>query len=286
MNKHIDVDRQAEKLRASGAAYALATVVRAEPPTSAKPGAKAVVTAEGEIIGWVGGGCVQPAVLDTAKKALKDGQPRLIRLSPVKGAEVEAGVIDFGMTCHSGGAVEVFIEPVLVKPALLIIGASPVAQTLAALASDSGFDVHVASPDADGGMFPSADRIIADFDLSPFELNTKPYVVVATQGKRDEAGLEAALSLDAPYTAFIASERKAGKLRDHLKQRGHAPARVDALVSPAGVDIGAVTPEEIAVSVLAGLIKHRRRANAEINEQKESGDCCATDSSAGLKRTS
>ncbi len=285
MNKHIDVEKQAEELRAGGTAYVMATVVRAESPTSAKPGAKAIVTGEGDIIGWIGGGCAQPAVLDTAKKALKDGQSRLIRVSPVKGGDVEPGIIDFGMTCHSGGTLDIFIDPVIAKPALLIIGASPAAQTLAVLATHSGYDVHVAFPGADSDMFPLAAQIIDDLDLQRLQLNTVPYVVVSTQGKRDEAGLEAALTVNAPYTAFIASARKADKLREYLRQREHDAAQVDAIISPAGVEIGANTPEEIAVSVLAGLIQHRRSVVAapaikpSVAEQP-AASCCGSEAEA------
>ena len=249
---------KAQELKASGTPFVLATVVRCESPTSAKPGAKALVTADGELIGWIGGGCAQPAVLDTAKKALKDGQARLIRVSPTKDVQVEAGIIDFGMTCHSGGTLDIFIDPVIARPALLIIGASPAAQTLGVLAHHAGFAVHAAFPGADAEMFPQAVQIIDGLELETLRCGVPPMVVVATQGKRDEPGLEAALTTASPYIAFIASERKVDKLRTYLKERGQDPARVDAIISPAGIEIGAVTPEEIAVSVLAGLIQARR----------------------------
>jgi xanthine dehydrogenase accessory factor len=249
---------KAQELKASGTPFVLATVVRCESPTSAKPGAKALVTADGELVGWIGGGCAQPAVLDTAKKALKDGQARLIRVSPTKDGQVEAGIIDFGMTCHSGGTLDIFIDPVIARPALLIVGASPAAQTLGVLAHHAGFAVHAAFPGANAEMFPQAVQIIDGLELETLRCGVPPMVVVATQGKRDEPGLEAALTTASPYIAFIASERKADKLRTYLKERGQDPARVDAIVSPAGIEIGAVTPEEIAVSVLAGLIQARR----------------------------
>jgi xanthine dehydrogenase accessory factor len=275
---------KAQELKAEGTAFVLATVVRAESPTSAKPGAKAIVTAQGELIGWIGGGCAQPAVLDTAKKALKDGQSRLIRVSPNKGGNVEEGIIDFGMTCHSGGTLDIFIDPVIARPALLIIGASPVAQTLSALAHRAGFAVHVAFPDADAEMFPDAVQIIDGLALTPLAQRVPPFLVVATQGKRDEAGLEAALQLGSPYVAFVASARKADKLKSNLKAGGLDPARVDAICAPAGVEIGAVTPEEIAVSVLAGLIQAYRGgmpvASAEASGSvaaKATGGCCASD---------
>jgi xanthine dehydrogenase accessory factor len=124
--------------------------------------------------------------------------------------------------------------------------------------------VHAAFPGADAGMFPQAVQVIDGLELQTLRCGVPPFVVVATQGKRDEAGLEAALKTAAPHVAFIASERKADKLRAYLKERGQDPARVDAIVSPAGIEIGAVTPEEIAVSVLAGLIQARRDASAAV----------------------
>jgi len=271
---------KAQELKRQGTAFALATVVRCESPTSAKPGAKAIIDAKGGIEGWIGGGCAQPAVIATAKKALKDGQPRLIRVSPTKDAVVEEGIIDFGMTCHSGGTLDIFIEPVMARPALLIIGGAPSAQTLAVLASRTGFAVTAACPGADADMFPEA-QVIDGLDLS--SLPTPPFVIVATQGKRDEEGLEAALASGAPYIAFIASDRKAEKLRDYLKERGHDPARVDAIISPAGIEIGAVTPEEIALSVLAAVVKMRRETDIEafassttsVAPQKEHS-CCGS----------
>jgi xanthine dehydrogenase accessory factor len=269
---------KAYELKASGSPFVLATVVRCESPTSAKPGAKALVTADGELIGWIGGGCAQPAVLDTAKKALRDGQARLIRVSPGKDGEVEPGIIDFGMTCHSGGTLDIFIDPMIARPALLIIGASPVAQTLGVLAHHAGFAVHAAFPGADAQMFPQAVQIVDGLELEDLSCGVPALVVVATQGKRDEGGLEAALKTTSPHIAFIASARKADKLRTYLKERGQDPARVDAIISPAGIEIGAVTPEEIAVSVLAGLVQTRREQAAVKTTEaasKQDSACCA-----------
>jgi xanthine dehydrogenase accessory factor len=254
---------QANALKAQGIPFVLATVVRCESPTSAKPGAKAIVDADGQIAGWIGGGCAQPAVIATARKALEDGQPRLIRVSPTKDGPVEEGVIDFGMTCHSGGTLDIFLEPFAARPSLLIIGGSPAAQALCGLAHRTGFDVYAAFPEADADMFPDAREVIAGLDLSGLGCGTPWFVVVATQGKRDEPGLEAALGTGAPYVAFIASARKAEKLRTYLLERGHDAAGVEAIAAPAGVEIGAVTPEEIALSVLAELVRLRRQGAVE-----------------------
>ena len=249
---------RATALKSKGVPFVLATVVRCESPTSARPGAKAIVSEQGDIEGWVGGGCAQPAVIATAKKALADGESRLIRVSPTKGGEVEPGIVDFGMTCHSGGTLDIFLEPFGARPALLVIGSAPSAQALTALAARTGFDVSVAAPGAGSESFPEAVQVIDGLDLAA--LQRRPaMIVVATQGKRDEPGLEAALATGSSYIAFVASARKADKLRTYLKERGHDAQAVDAIVSPAGVEIGAVTPEEIALSILAELVKVRRQ---------------------------
>ncbi|MBS1136936.1 MAG: XdhC and CoxI family protein [Proteobacteria bacterium] len=246
---------KAAALRAAGLPFALVTVVRAEAPTSAKPGAKALVDADCNIEGWIGGGCAQPAVVKSVKQALADGRPRLIRISPNRDAQEEEGVVAYGMSCHSGGTLELFVDPVLPRPALATLGASPVAQALAALAPRVGFDVAAAAPGATAALFPDAASIADAYVLPP----AARFVVVATQGKGDEEALEAALAAGVARIWLVASRRKADKLRAYLRERGHDAARVDAIVAPAGLDIGAATPEEIALSVLAAVVQERRR---------------------------
>ncbi len=254
-----DLREKADRLAAAGKPFALATVVRSEAPTSARPGAKAIVTADGDIEGWIGGGCAQPAVIKVAKQVLQDGRPRLIRISPEKELPADAGIIDFGMACQSGGTLDIFIEAVAPRPVLLVIGQSPVAQALCGLGRRVGFSVTAAFPGANREAFPEAERIEQSLAGLKAPADVAAFVVVATQGRRDEEGLEAALASGAPYIAFVASRRKAAALKQYLKERGHAPDRVDAIVAPAGVDIGAVTPEEIALSVLGGVVQARRR---------------------------
>jgi xanthine dehydrogenase accessory factor len=253
---------RAASLHSQGRPFALATVVRCESPTSAKPGAKALVEPDGTIHGWIGGGCAQPAVIKTAKRALAEGRPYLIRISPEKDGAIEEGVLDFGMTCHSGGTLDIFIDPLVPRPRLLIIGASPAGQCLSALAARVGFAVTAAFPGVTPEMFPDAERLVGGLEVAAEDHPSAHLVVVSTQGKRDEEGLEAALSTGASYIAFIASERKAAKVRDYLRERGHDRARVDAILAPAGIEIGAVTPEEIALSVLADVVRYRRAVSS------------------------
>lgn len=254
--------QRAAQLKSAGKAFAVVTVVRSEAPTSAKAGAKALVHADGTIEGWIGGGCAQPAVLASVKQALEDGRPRFIRIQPERDAAPEAGIIDFGMACYSGGVLDIFVDPVTTRPTLLIIGHSPAGQTLCTLGRQLGFAVHIASPGATPDLFPQAERIVTRFDGG---VPAAPaFVVVATQGNRDEAGLEAALATGAEYIGFIASQRKAAKLKQYLKERGHEPERVDAIIAPAGVLTGAVTPEEIALSVLTGVVQARRAGRGAV----------------------
>lgn len=273
------LDKAAE-LKAEGKAFALVTVVRAVSPTSAKPGAKAIVEADGVIQGWVGGGCAQPAVIKTAKKVLKEGLARLIRISPTKGGYVEEGITDFGMTCHSGGTLDIFIDPVIARPVLLLIGVSPAAQTIVGLAQRVGFSVTAAFPRADKDLFPDADSIIDSFEVA----DVRPdFVVVATQGKRDEQGLEAAINIGAKFTGFIASKTKGDKLKAYLKESGSDAERVDAIISPIGVEIAAVTPEEIALSVVGALVKARRQIKTVEEKEDEKEGCCGTSSKEKTK---
>ncbi|MFT6897938.1 MAG: xanthine dehydrogenase accessory factor [Paraglaciecola sp.] len=268
---------KAASLKAQGKSFALVTVVRAVSPTSAKPGAKAIVEADGLIQGWIGGGCAQPAVIKTAKKVIRQGQAQLIRISPTKDGYVEEGITEFGMTCHSGGTLDIFIDPFIARPVLLLIGASPAAETLASLAQQVGFSVTVAFPSADADMFPDADNIIDGFDVS----DVKPgFIIVSTQGKRDEQGLKAALGFSGIYTGFIASKTKADKLKNALKKTGCDAKRVDAIISPIGLEIDALTPQEIALSVLAALVKARRQVVVAKERQDEPASCCGANKPA------
>ena len=253
-------------LRRGNEPFALATVVRTEGATSAKAGAKAIVRADGAIEGWIGGGCTQPAVLRAARGALKDGKARLIRIT----AELDddGGAETVTMGCSSGGRLDVFVEPMLPRPALYVLGASRAGQALAGLARRVGFAVTAAVLKSDLETFAEADRVVEGFDLG----ETAGFVVVATQGKGDRQALEAALASGAEYIAFIASRRKAATLRDELASRGHDPARLAAIRAPAGLDIGAATPEEVAVAILAELVRERRRGLAATASDDGAGD--------------
>lgn len=234
---------KAVELRARGESFAVATVVRFEAPISGKPGDRAIVHADGSMWGWIGGGCSQPVVVKEALKALRDGSPRLIRISPSANPQSGEGIVDYTMTCHSGGALDIYVEPVLPKPRIVIFGRSVVAQTLARLAKTIHYAVSV------------IEVIENAHDLAPLVTTAQTFVVVSTQGENDEEALEQALSLESLYLAFVASETKTRKILDFLREKGISPAQLSRVKAPAGLRIGAVSPEEIAVSILAEIVQ-------------------------------
>lgn len=260
------------RLKGDGQPFALATVVRTRDATSAKAGAKAIVRADGSVVGWIGGGCLAGAVRKAALQALSDGRARMIRVRPDPAEATADDVEDYKSICPSGGTAEVFIEPILPRPWLLVLGASQVAKALCDLGRRLGFAVTVAALPDDLSGFPEAERRIEGFDLTAEPRAASSYLVVATQGKRDREALAAALASGAPYVAFVASRRKAATLKEQLVTRGADPERVAQLHAPAGLDIGGVTPEEIALSVLAEIVEERRKGAPPVTVEDEVGE--------------
>lgn len=253
---------QAAQLHSADRPFALVTVLSAQSPTSGKAGDKAVVTPDGQIYGWIGGGCAQPAVIKTVRRALLDGQPRKIRIAPTdETAERDLGdMLEFGMACHSGGTLELFIDPVVPSATLTVIGDSPVARALVVLAPRVGLRVAVVAQGALAKDFPDAVTVINTDEISEVlaKSSSTPFVVVATQGRRDLQGLKAALALQPQGLWFVASVKKARILLESLITSGENPAAVARINAPAGAIIGAQTPEEIALSVLVSVVAARR----------------------------
>ena len=246
----------AQSLRARQAPFAFATIVRTAGATAAKPGAKALLSADGTILqGWLGGGCTRSAVKRAALQALKDGTPQLVSVLPedmLAEKGVAAGDQVEGTTfarngCPSRGTVDIFIEPCLPTAQLVVLGASPVAQALSALAPQFHWSVS-------GTLAPE-----------PADTQEK-FIVIATQGQGDLDALKAALSVDADYVAFVGSGRKFATLAEKLHVAGFGPEQTRTVIAPAGLELGAVTPEEIALSILAQLLRASRAATAEPNE--------------------
>ncbi len=241
----------AAELQRRGEPFALATVVRCERPTSAKPGAKALIREDGTVSGWVGGACAEPIVVREAVNALRDGRPRLLGLvgEGGRGPSRTEGIVEHPMTCHSGGTLEIYVEPYLPKPLLVLVGHGPVVDALATLGRAADYAVVVASG--------------RPAELQQLGLTPRASVVVATHADLDEEALALVLTTDAGYVSLVASRRRAAAILERLKERGVPSDRLGRLKAPAGIDIGATEPAEIAVSILAEIIQHRRSGKTE-----------------------
>ncbi len=266
MTAHVDVLDLVSRLKAAEEPFVLATVVRTVSVTAAKAGAKALIRLDGRIeAGWIGGGCARGATLKAARQALADGRSRLISIQPenllaelgVKPGDDRDGIEFAKNMCPSRGTMDIFIEPVLPHPALVVLGSSPVAVALVEQAQPLGFHVTLAAPFAEFNTLPQADDLVDGFGIEASP-GVRRFVVVSTQGKGDEAALKAALAIEADYHGFVGSRRKMASLREKLVADGLAAARIDHVKAPAGLDIGAITPEEIALSILSEIILERR----------------------------
>jgi xanthine dehydrogenase accessory factor len=266
MDRSSDVLELVPSLKAKGEAFVLATVVRTVAATAAKAGAKAIIRADGSITeGWIGGGCARGAVLKAAREALADGRARLISVQPpdvlqehgVAAGEERDGVRFVRNTCPSHGTMDIFIEPLLPRPRIVLLGSSPVAVAIADLAPRLGFSVIVCAPAGEQSAFAYADGRIDGYALPSAEEGER-FIVVSTQSRGDEAALMAALSTDLRYVAFVGSRLKAQTLKAGLATRGVDQRRLEALRAPAGLDIGAIGPEEVALSIVAEIVAFRR----------------------------
>lgn len=237
---------RALELSSAGESFALATVVWRKAPSSGHHGARAIVTASGEVTGWVGGACAEPVLVREALTAIDEGRPRLIWLGQaheLDAMHVPNGVITVPISCQSEGALQIYIEPCQISPNLVVVGRSPMAYTLSEMARLLDWNVDL----VDG----------ADFDSS--SLNGNSVVVVATQGHGDEDVLTTALAAEPLYIGVVASARRGEALKGYLRDVGSDAAAVDALQIPAGLDLGHTTHREVAVAVLAELVERRAR---------------------------
>ena len=235
-----DVFEESLELRARDEPFVLATVVAYKSPQSAKPGSRAIIRSDGSISGWVGGGCVQPIVLREAQQALKTGQPKLLSISPdASHADDWKGVESYRMTCEGGGSLEIYLEPFLPKPELMIVGDSPVAETVAQLGELLDF------------------KVIKD----PGQIKESTYVVVATMGNGDEEGLLSVLGSRPKYFGLVASEKKSKALFEYAREHGYSDEQIARVKCPAGMALGGETMPEIALSVMAEIVKLRRASS-------------------------
>jgi len=252
----------AHRLVSEGRPFATASVVRAERPTSARPGDRAIVTADGVLHGWIGGSCAQPTVVKAALAAIADGRPRLVRLTPDPGTHpAPEGYEELPMTCFSGGTLDVYIEPQHPQPRLLVVGDLPVAQALARLGKAMSWRVLAVVGEGGGEAMAEADEVRTDLGAIGEWATPWTAVVVATHGHFDEPAVAAALRTPAAYVALVASRKRAGEVAAYLDAEGLEAER-GRLRSPAGLDIGARRGDEIALSIVTEIVRDRRAAES------------------------
>ena len=238
-----EILKQADELEQRGQAFALATVVWRQGPSSSQQGARAIITADGELHGWIGGACAEPTVIREAQRVIADGTPRLLLLgSPDQfGAAVPEGMTVVPISCQSEGALEVYIEPVVTAPHLVVVGRSPMAHTLAELAGALGWRTE----------------LVAAEEFTATTATEQSMVVVATQGHGDEEAVEQAAAARPAYLGLVGSHRRGAAVLGYLADRGLPADQLDRVRVPAGLDLGHITHQEIAVAILAELVQLR-----------------------------
>jgi xanthine dehydrogenase accessory factor len=278
-----DVIELLHEYAVKGTPYVLATVVRTEAPTSAHPGDKAVVTADGRLHGWIGGSCSEPIVRREALRALAEGVPQLVRIVPAPEVKQtrKRGELMVATTCPSGGALDIFIEPQLPRPLLLVFGDSPAARTLVQMGSLAGFRTCSVHPGATLHEFGAADLVLGTLDLAGANPGADTWAVVATMGHYDEDALEAALAYPAVEVGLIASTRRATAVRAALESRGMDEKTLARIRTPAGKIRGG-TQEEIALLALAEVVTARRKRGHVAAPVEASPVVFATDQVCGM----
>ena len=257
-----DIYTTAAHLRAARTPFVMATVVASYPPQSVRPGAKAIVHADGSIDGWIGGGCVQPVVRQESADAIADGRPRLVRMNAGENTAGNAAtrhgdVHEYPMTCQGEGGIEIYLEPVLAAPRLVLLGHTPVVQSLARLGAELGFEVVVGSAAVPPDLFPPGVRVTTEMAAALDGADATTFVVVGTMGAGDESALAAAASTDASYVGLVASRKKARYLIDYVHAEGVPAERLERVKFPAGLDLGGMSASEIALSILAEVVQRR-----------------------------
>jgi xanthine dehydrogenase accessory factor len=253
----MDVHELAGELTRKGESYVLATVVWRRGPSSGKEGNHAIITADGKLHGWISGACAEPVVIRQGLKALTDGTPRLLYLGPPEeqAARERDGLVTIPSFCASEGALEIYVDPILAKPHLVVVGRSPAVDTLLQLAAALDWRTVCVDDEGTADDHPAAGRVVTKLDLAEAGVNARSMVVVATQGHYDEPALEAALATEAAYIGLVASRKRGPAVIEMLRAQGMSEEALARVHAPAGLDLGHVKHEEMAVSILAELVK-------------------------------
>lgn len=247
-----DIFDAIQQLRDSARPFAVATVVETRGSVSARTASKAVVDERGRVVaGWVGGGCAESAACHAALECMQSGQTAMLEV------DMDDEVLGAGMPC--GGHMRVFVEPVLPRPTLWIMGHGRVAECLCSMADMLGLVVVVDDPLADRERYPAASRLVTDDnDYAALSPGPADFVVIATQHRGDHLSMKRALSSDVGYIALIASRKRSRLVLDYLRRDGLSEQQFDRVMAPSGLDLGARTPEEIALCVMSEIVLVRR----------------------------
>lgn len=254
-----DVLALAAELSSKGEPFVLATVVWRRSPSSGKEGATALITPDRKVRGWLGGACAEPTVVREALRLLEEGRPSLMFLGPPEELDAHRrdGVVTVPIACQSEGALEVYVEPVLPQPQMVAIGRSPAAKALAGMAGGLGWRSVLVDDDADRSVEVAGARVVTSLDLAEAGVDARSFVIVATQGHYDEEALERALRTPAPYVGLVASSKRAEAILGYLRDRGFDEAALARVHAPAGLDLGHVRTDEIAVAIMAEIVQLR-----------------------------
>ncbi len=265
-----DIFDTIENLRQTGRPFCVATVVRTADVTSAKAGAKAAVTEDGEILGHLGGACVTRAVREAGKEAIASGETRIIRVKPsakVVALTDDDGTQVFKSGCPSGGTVDLLIEPYELPPMLVIFGNTPISQAIAAHGALAGYRIAVSVE----MTFEEDVLRFEGTEIGGLGIRSRDFVVVASQGAQDLASLKAAIQSPASRVSMVASRRKAAVLCDKLVKAGVVEGLIERLKSPAGLDLKGIDPQEIALSVMAEIVMWRNVDRKELDSGRKRG---------------
>ena len=246
----------AARLAAERTPFVLATVVWRRGPSSGREGAKAVISADGQMGGWLGGACAEPTVIKQALQALVDGKPRILQLGPPEDFGTRDGdlVVAVPMACESEGAMEVYLEPVVPAPQLIVIGGSPGAEALVRMGEILGWHCVLVDDGGTQGKHPDVPNVATTLDLEQLNIGERDFIVVATQGHYDEKALQAALATSPGYVGLVASRKRAASILEFLRDAGVGDEGLTRVHAPAGLDLGSLPNQEIAVAVLAEMV--------------------------------
>ena len=269
-----DILELAARLSREGEPFVLATVVWNRAPSSGKPGSTALITADRRIQGWLGGACAEPTVIREGLRALEEGIPKLLFLGTPDELEGQqrAGVVTIPIACQSEGALEVYVEPVLPSQHLVVVGRSPAVDALAGMATALGWRAVVIDDGGDPADHPDVERVVTSLDMDAADVGDRSFVVVATQGHYDEDALQRALASPAAYVGLIASRKRADSVMGYLRDRGVPEEALGRVHAPAGIDLGHLPNQEIAVAILAELVQLRAAGELEADAAISAGE--------------